>query len=409
MKFSDKAGTISADPSHLHTFMNTWFEEGDSVCLVGMPAEGYRKVMSQVHTREEILAFTEENIQSLTRVSDTGVRVNMYLAVNPISDPSKIELYSRGSENNVESVYGCFIDFDVLNPNKSKNTFATKEDIYDLIDRLEYEPTIVVDNGIHGGVHAYWRFNRAVEVNRDIYRAIITGWWAHVQSKTDKMIDRLVDVTRISRMPSSVYWPKDGGSHDTVKVVSASGKRYDPLDIVKTSEVAYTEHVNKLTALAREKNVDLERRLFEFIDSNAEESNEFVRKILNLHAHNRNIILTSLENHINNTTDWSDILEPYGWTHLRTDGHGANVWSRPGSSDKSAVTDFVHPDGNVSSVMSLFSSAEETGLSDLKEAGVLLTKLQVMLRLTYQDNVSEMLADLIRKAGGSQWGEFSNS
>jgi hypothetical protein len=41
--------------------------------------------------------------------------------------------------------------------------------------------------------------------------------------------------------------------------------------------------------------------------------------------------------------------------------------------------------------MSLLSSSEETGLADLKEAGVVLTKYRVALRLWFNDDETKMI------------------
>jgi hypothetical protein len=47
--------------------------------------------------------------------------------------------------------------------------------------------------------------------------------------------------------------------------------------------------------------------------------------------------------------------------------------------------------------MSLFSAAPETGLNDLLEAEVNLTKYRVMLRLEYRDDEQAMIDDYLRK------------
>jgi hypothetical protein len=48
-----------------------------------------------------------------------------------------------------------------------------------------------------------------------------------------------------------------------------------------------------------------------------------------------------------------------------------------------------------SPVMSLLSMSEETGLADLKDAGINLTKYRVMLRLQYQDDEKKMVEHLV--------------
>lgn len=397
MRFTDVAGSIQLDVSHLKTFVESWYDEGDNIVVVGMPVEGARRVMSQALSRERILSLTNEDLDGLTKIGDDGRKVNTYIGINPVKDPEAVTLYSRGTEDNVMSVYGCFIDFDINKEGKKSGVFDSKEDILSFIDSLDLEPTIVVDNGESGGIHAYWRFEDVYTgVDRDKYKPLLTGWWAYIQSKTDKHIDRLIDVTRISRLPSGIYWPSAGEKFDTVKVIRSSGVRHSRDSILNLSGPSYEAHKKRLENLRIEKTSNLDFSVRQFVVSGAE--GELLQKIVDLRPSNRNMVLTLVEQHINHTFLWRDILEPHGWTFLKDGPDGEEVWSRPGKSDRSAVVNHMKHTGEVSVVMSLLSSSPETGLADLKEAGVDLTKMQVLLRLSYEDDVVSMLTDITRKA-----------
>ena len=90
--------------------------------------------------------------------------------------------------------------------------------------------------------------------------------------------------------------------------------------------------------------------------------------------------IANLEEDFNETYSWDSILEPQGWTKLGVDEDGRVIWSRPGDgARKSATTDW--PDSP--HVMSLFSTAPETGLLNLHDAQVVLTKYRVWVELVW--------------------------
>jgi hypothetical protein len=90
---------------------------------------------------------------------------------------------------------------------------------------------------------------------------------------------------------------------------------------------------------------------------------------------------------------WAEILEPYGWTWQRELRDGSNEWARPGRDERSAVVDYED-----SPVMSLLSMADETGLADLKDAGIPLTKYRVLWRLKFNDQDDDsMIKYLIKR------------
>lgn len=402
MKFGESVGSIDIDVSHLHKFVDTWYNDGENIVIAGFPESGPRRILSMTLTKEELLQVGNEAFEGLTKNFDTGQKYDAYIGINPISDPDGVSLYSRGTEENVKSVNGCFIDFDVNKPGKKSGVFDSKAQILEFIETIPVEPTIIVDNGSSGGIHAYWKFEDPIDLSETkVTKPYLVGWWTYIRSLTDRQIDRLVDVTRIARMPSSIYWPKTSSDKfDTVKVLKCSGKTYRKNDLLELSAPSYENHCDTLDRIRREKSVGMDIALKDYAGNPS--NTERMKNLINLKPHNLNIITTLVQASIEDNYSWADILEPYGWTLLKEDSEGSLVWSRPGKLDRSAVTDYRKDNGQVSQVMSLLSSSDETGLADLKEANVVLTKMQVLLRLRYNDNVIEMLDDVLNKVEGSK-------
>lgn len=87
-----------------------------------------------------------------------------------------------------------------------------------------------------------------------------------------------------------------------------------------------------------------------------------------------------LEGMADDVLTWENILTESGWVAYKSDG-----WTRPGGSGKSAVA---------GSTLTLMNSNEGTGMADLRDAGVELTRWRVFLRSRHSDDVSSAVADL---------------
>ncbi len=87
-----------------------------------------------------------------------------------------------------------------------------------------------------------------------------------------------------------------------------------------------------------------------------------------------------LEGMADDVLTWEKILTESGWVAYKSDG-----WTRPGGSGKSAVA---------GSTLTLMNSNEGTGMSDLRDAGVELTRWRVFLRSRHSDDVSSAVEDL---------------
>lgn len=392
MKFTEFAGDSTIDVSHLHSFLKTWYCPGDIISFVGIPKTGTRKVLSQAQSVERMLEATPGEIESLSYIVEQDKHMSMYMSINPLIEDHKVTLTSRGDKSDVRAVYGTFIDFDVTKEGSKEGAFDSKEEILQFISTLPLKPSIIVDNGISGGIHAYWRVVQE-DVDR-VEESLLVRWWAYITSLTPRKIDKLIDKTRISRMPSAIYWPGEGEKIDTVKIHSVSGTQY-PLDtLLSASEEAYQAHLRKIAAL-RDQKVRVDRSKWEERVLTRVRENSPSRAYTELQA---KVAMDRIDRFIDECYEWSDILPQHGWTFLKENSDGSKTWARPGKSERSAVVDYISPSGAKSGVMSLLSSSSETRLEDLKEAGVPLTKKQVMLRLEYNDDVLAMVDDLYERS-----------
>lgn len=379
MKFSSYAGDISIDPTHLQTFVKAWYNESDTIVLVAISVDApRRKVMSQTILAKDLLEATPQEIEDLCMLG--AEKFNTYVSVFPVKDENNVSFYSRGTKEDIKEVYGVFADLDV-----KTGAFNDKFEIRDFLYSLDVAPTLIIDNGKNGGVHAYWRLADDEIADEEL----LFMWWCYLSSKTDKKIDRLLDCTRISRMPSGIYWPKPGtdDTSDTVKVVRSDGPRHPLKKLQEVSKEAFEERKKKI-------NDTIERDRL-----SKEEIKDIATEIYSEYAGDgypwkAKLAIARLEDVVNEELSWDEILLPVGWSLKRELRDEAREWARPGQDARSAVTDYVHDDGKVSHVMSLFSESEETNLQDLLDANIVLTKYRVYLRLVFNDDEQAMLMAL---------------
>lgn len=400
MFINELAGDITPDPRHLEAFVKAWYKSDDHISLVAIPKEEFKtsnrrnKVLSQSVAVADLAASSEEELRGL--VMSPGAEYNMYLGINPLNQDHKITLHTRGDETAIREIYGVFIDFDIKD-----GCFSSKEDVRAFIKDFSnkvFAPSIVVDNGIYGGIHAYWRFDLADKqhVEGDEARTLLQNWWSlvaeHAAMWGDGVeIDRLIDLTRISRMPGGIYWPsKSLGTNeipvpDVVRVVSLD-RRYPVVMVTKACEGAgerYKERIKKIRKKEEDRTVN---------------TNDIVRDLLNVKAGDRignhyglYAAIAYIEDLFNDFWTWEMILEPMGWKFLYTDREGRKIVARPGRQEKSATVDW----NESPHMMSLLSTSPETGLSDLKEIGTPLNKWRVALRLIWNDDEKKMVEDVL--------------
>lgn len=365
ISFGDYAGSIETKPDDLTTFTELWYETGETIVVQLTPENGKPFFLT---TDRETILDDPENLLSL-RVID-GTRHHMYFQVNPALNELPGETSKTRKEAGVKEIRGFYADLDL-----KAGSFTSTEQIMQYLSSLEVVPTIAVESG-SGGIHAYWKVSG--EANREDLRA----WWTYLQSKAPEgvNIDRLIDAERVLRVPGSVRWPKDGSKHAVLGVLGGSGESVEVETFRNISRPSYEAHRAALADVQKR-----DRALKSDLD-----------KGIPLPGFNNFLLKALVESKVNSLS-WDEVLIPNGWEYLRTDYGGSRQWKRPGSDQKSATTDYTHVDGSISDVMSLLSSSPDSGLLDLKDAGIPLTKYRVLLRLTYQDNVENLLKDLIKE------------
>lgn len=381
MKLNDYAGSYTVSADDVTTYIKTWFHPKDliSITVIGT-ADGAerrpRNYQGMAQDYVEMFDGRPEEVEDM--IFGTGAKNNVYInlaAYNKELPPTK-----RGTEDDVEYIPGMYADLDMKD-----GCFSSLGEIYTFLTGLEVQPTMVVASG-SGGVHAYWKFSERVA--NDDAKDLMVRWWSYLQEAAgDRKIDKLIDITRMLRLPGTVYFPKAG-----------SEALIGSVRLLQTTEQSVSvERILSLTAGAWERK-QIARQQTRARESETRRAGERIAVDLMTEGNpnwNTYMALSQMEDYVNDHITWDEILLPHGWTMLG-ERRDDRQWARPGRNERSATTDFLG-----SPVMSLFSESEETGLADLREAMVTLTKFRVMLRLHYQDNVEAMLRDRIAEILGT--------
>lgn len=382
MKLSDVRGEVDLDPQAAIAFITNWFCADDLITFVGRRsvAQDRFNTLSVSMTALEFVQSVSADPESFRGlVFDTeGGSWNLYVAVCPVKQPAAPT--QRGTEDNVAYVPGVWADIDV-----KPGSFESTEEIIQFLDSLPLTPTMICGSG-SGGVHAYWRLDWGTQGDKQL----VEQWWSYLSEQASpRSIDKLIDVTRILRVPGSINFPKQTGKADAdtrlrpVKLFAASGTTYS------------ADRIREVSSAAFERRREARKQLIVADKQRRFETDALMREALSQGLHNRWRMFRAIaymEDYYNSEYTWDDILAPHGWTYLRQLRDGSNEWARPGRAERSAVCDFEG-----SPVMSLLSSSEETGLSDLKDAGVALSKFRVLLRLQYGDDHKALAKDFLAR------------
>lgn len=280
-----------------------------------------------------------------------------------------------------------FADLDV-----GKNGgFASESEVQYFIDELAVTPGSVVRTGT-GGAHLTWRLD--IE-DAERLRGELTGrqigerWWTWLDSECRRLgldhvrIDRLIDLdARVLRLPGSIRFPKYAG--DVTAPVTAEYLTEEEIGYDKFYELTDATYVPYQKRISERRAQD-DLLLTDMVDISGRKG-----KWSDL------IIMSMIDELADEYLDWDDILGVSGWNKFRQGGDGSWEWQRPGGAGKSATTDWPESPG----VMSLFSTDPSTGLLDLYEAEIPLTKWRVFLRLVHEDDVYAALDDLGLRAKG---------
>lgn len=375
MKLTDLTGEVHISAHHAKSFVSAWFRPEDKIVLMGQRTEktGYMDTISQSLISSEFDDITDEDLRGLVFTED-GSKWNLYVGVCPVKED--VALQRRGKEDNILRVPGVWADLDV-----KEGCFSSREEIIQfLFSTIECQPSIVVASG-SGGIHAYWKLSEGEDGSKDLAEY----WWSYLdESAGDVKIDKLADLARVLRLPGSVYFPKkDSGSKvGKVEILYITGSEYSVAKLREVSTGAYSAKMERRKNLISS---DANRRV---------DMDKFARDLLSAEGNRWTMYkaISELEDFVNQRMTWEEILTPHGWTFMRTLSDGSNEWARPGRSERSAVTDYEG-----SPVMSLLSSSEETGLADLKDAHLPITKYRCLLRLQFQDNEKDMVSYLVTR------------
>lgn len=387
MKLSEIRGSTTLSSEKARKFVQTWFHPDDRISIVGIRSQktGRMDTLSQSMLAKEFIAdiADDELFSGLIFDREDGSCWNLYVGVCPVKDD--VSLLRRGTEENVAYVPGVWADIDIKD-----NGFKSEQEILDWLKTLPLRPTMICGSG-SGGVHAYWRLHWGQKGNKEMGER----WWAYLDEMAGAAsIDKLIDTTRILRIPGSLHFPKHTTSaHEAsrklgqVKLHEASGLTYDAQQFLDISHDAFERRKAERARIIME---DSERRLF---------TDGLVRDMLKGKTIGRWKLLRAIaymEDMVNDMYTWREILEPHGWTWLKEQRDGSWEIARPGRNERSAVVDY---DG--SPVMSLLSSSNETGFFDLKDAGIPITRYRALLRLNYNEDAAALVNDVLaRHLGG---------
>ena len=380
MRLADKRGEITISADLAKQYVQAWFRPDDLITIVGrrsVPTGNFDTITQTIVAKEFLSHLNDDALEAIVFDSD-GSSWNIYAGICPVRE--ELSIYRRGTKDNISYVPGLWADIDI-----KPDSFDTEKDILDWLHSLDLQPTMICGSG-SGGVHAYWRAHWTEQFDENL----VERWWSYLDEMAgeNRTIDKLIDSTRMLRLPGTVHFPKlTSSSSDAsrklgmVKIIELTGLTYGTQQVMDISEGAYLRRGERRKRLVGE---DAQRR----IDGDA-----LAKSLLSDQKVGRWRLLRAIayvEDIVNDTMTWHDILEPMGWTWMKELRDGSNEWARPGRSERSAVVDFEG-----SPVMSLLSTSTETGLFDLKDSGLALSRYRVYLRLHFNDDVNALISHVI--------------
>lgn len=380
MRLADKRGEINISADLAKQYVQAWFKPTDLITIVGrrsVPTGNFDTITQTIVAKEFLEHLDNDALQNIVFDSD-GSSWNIYAGICPVKE--ELSIYRRGTKDNIAYVPGLWADIDI-----KPDSFATEADIIEWLHSLELRPTMICGSG-SGGVHAYWRAHWSEQFDENL----VERWWSYLDEMAGegRSIDKLIDSTRMLRLPGTVHFPKlTSSSSDAsrklgmVKIIELTGQTYGTQQVMDISEGAYLRRGERRKKLVGE---DAQRR----IDGDALAKSLLADKVTGRWKLLRAIAY--IEDIVNDTYSWDQILEPLGWTFMKQLRDGSNEWARPGRNERSAVVDFEG-----SPVMSLLSTSLETGLADLKDAGIHLSKYRVLLRLHYNDDTDALIRAVV--------------
>lgn len=359
------------DGSAAATFVQAWHGPGNDEALIQLtrmngPTQHQRPITAPKGAIVQALrdADLDELIYADEREWNLYHSVGFMNAVPPKG--------RRGGKSYITAVPGVWLDLDA---NKD-SAFSGEDEIVNFLEQLGVAPTITVRTGT-GGVHAYWKTRSLLSPSEA--ERLGQLWWAFAQTVAGSVVvDRVFNCDRVMRLPGSVRWPKKGEMPSVAQIRSIEEDRtVTAASLEKASRGAWEAVVEA----RRRTRASVERTRLDSVD------------LAGANTWERMYIQSQLPEYFNENTTWESILEPLGWHRLGTDYQGRVQWARPGGDGtKSATTDWVESPH----VMSLFSTSPETGLLELKDADIPLTKYRVFVQLVWHGDEAGFVREYMR-------------
>jgi hypothetical protein len=380
--FKDLSKEYTVMPIQAAEQIETLFHPMDYISISGKRVNaGPNKVLTQFIQVKDFVESMRSN-DGYTVLQDLCFNpepMDLYFGLGTVNKNGYRGPLKRVREVDIQEVRVLYADLDV-----KPGSFKSSEEAYtwlsDLCLKYKVPPAYITNSG-SGGLHVYWKLKQPIGniINAKAGKELAVMWWSWLQDNAPGIhIDKLVDMARMSRVAGTIHWPKEPG--ESVGLVR--GFEPMPLNIIDPVYVLdlCKESYDNLRA-RRKKIRDFEQK--------AKESSLILPNDIDLELSSDSylslFIKANIEPYVNEYISWDSILGDAGWTFLREDAEGRREWARPGRSTKSAVVDWPESPNT----MSLMSTSIETGLSDLLDAGVPLTKWRVFVRIYFRDNFEE--------------------
>ena len=362
---------VDVNPEQAARLIQTLFNPTEYVAISSMrnnTVKGYR-TLTQVLTASGLVTQLRgpEGRDTLLSLCTYPDQMNTYFHISTVLPRTSINYSQRVKEDDVAKVKCLYVDLDV-----KPGCFTSQADAMSFLGEVPIRPNVVVSTG-SGGLHAYWTLSDG-GVAPHVGRELLVRWWAYLSELADdRHIDKLVDVTRMSRLPGTIRWPKENERPAEVKLEWANRTdgmhSSEILDLTESAMLA----LNERRRVTRKRDESLKENI-----ENIYAGEEGWKKL---------VAIGNAEDWVNEFVPWEAILAPVGWTKLYVDHAGRTLWARPGAKNKSAAVDWPESPN----VMSLLSTSLDTRLFDLLDAGITLTKWRVMLRLNFNDDYTEAI------------------
>lgn len=390
-KFSDIIGTYQVHPLEAVQMLQAIFEPQDLISLSGKRAGVSRTtVLTQMIKQEDLVEelMSERGEETLHNLCFEPHEMDLYVGLGAVKKDKQFQPFNRVKEKDIASVRCLYLDVDVKD-----GAFESTQEAWDFVWEtcIKYNtpPTFITASG-SGGLHVYWRLTKQpltglprseIEVPQELGKDLLKMWWTLFNSEAEvknRYLDQLTDTSRMSRIAGSIHFPKtfDGKLGEVRELYYNPRNEYN-CDYISSIAAETYHNYNDKVKIKRAQELKDARKMKVKIEAPPENASMFERIVFLANQ------ADYYPEWVNEHMRWDDILIPHGWTFLTEGTEGRRNFARPNQTGKSCVVDWEGSEGNV---MSLMSTSRETGLLDLLEAQIPLTKWRVLVRLSFNDD-----------------------